>query len=381
MSVKRDYYEVLGVSRQASEEEIKKAYRVLALKYHPDRNPGDEEAAAQFKEAAEAAGILLDAQKRDAYDRYGHAGLSGFGGAGSEEVDLNDLFERFGFGDLFNLFGGGRRRGPQQGSSLGYELEIDLGEAYRGVTRSVTISRHETCPECRGNGAQRGTVPALCRSCKGSGVTVVSQGFFRIQQSCRACGGAGQVITDPCSQCRGRGRVKVRRTVEVVVPAGAYTGCRVVLRGEGEAGDAGAPRGDLICEVHVREHPLFRREGDHLICQVPITFSQAALGAEVEVPTLDGPRPHAIRAGVQSGDAVRVAGQGMPNVRTGRRGDLHVVVLVETPRNLTKRQEELFRELAELDHKNVSPQRKSFFEKLRGLFSGAAEPEPKEGAP
>jgi molecular chaperone DnaJ len=369
---KRDYYEILGVEKSASDEQIKKAFRALAMKYHPDRNVGDDEAGAKFKEAQEAYAILSDAGKRDVYDRYGHAGLNGMSGMPDMGRDFGDLF-----GDLLGeFFGGGRRRGPQQGDHLGVAVELELVEAYRGVTRTITIPRHETCPDCSGSGAKRGTRPATCKNCKGQGVTLINQGFFRIQQTCRACGGAGAVITDPCAGCHGRGRVQVNRTLDIPIPAGVFTGYRLAMRGEGQAGDAGAPRGDLIIEVRVRDHPLFQRDGDHVICQVPITFSQAALGGEIEVPTLEGRLSHKLKPGLQSGEAVRIAGKGMPNLRSGRRGDLHVVVLVETPRNLSKRQEELLRELAEHDHKHVSPQRKSFFDKVRELFAGTETTEP-----
>ena len=370
---KRDYYEVLGVAKTASEEEIKKAYRDQAMKYHPDRNPGDESAANKFKEAAEAYAVLSDAEKRQVYDRYGHQGLQG---AGMPDFnDIESVLQGFGFSDLLgSLFGGGggaRRRGPQGGDHIGVELEIDLAEAFRGCKRTVDIPRHELCAECAGSGAKRGSKPATCKLCRGAGVTVVSQGFFRMQQTCRACGGAGAVIIDPCSTCRGRGKVKVTRTLEIAIPAGIADGMRMTVRGEGEVGDPGGPRGNLICQINVRDHAMFRREGDHLVCQVPITFSQAALGAEVEVPSLDGKLTHAIKAGVQSSDVIRIVGKGMPILGAGgRRGDLHVIVVVETPKQLTKRQEELLRELADLDHKNVSPQRKSFFDKLRELFVG-----------
>lgn len=368
----RDYYDILGVQKNASEEEIKKAYRGLAMKYHPDRNPGDDEAAVKFKEAAEAYAVLSDSEKRDRYDRYGHEGLRGqpmpdFGDLGSIFGGLHDIF-----GDLF----GGGRNGPQRGAHLGFALEIDLIEAYRGCTKSVDVRRHEHCRDCSGSGAKPGSKPATCRQCGGRGATAMRMGPFQMSTTCNACGGAGSVITDPCAKCRGRGRVKATRSLEISVPPGAFTGYRMRIRGEGEAGDEGAPYGDLICEVHVKEHALFRRQDEHLICQVPITFSQAALGAEIEVPTLDGPLTHRIKAGIQSGDAVRIGGKGMPIIGAGRKGDLHVIVVVETPKNLSKRQEELFRELAEIEHKDVSRERKSFFDKLRDLFT--SEPEPKE---
>ena len=370
---KRDYYEVLGVGKTASEEEIKKAYRVLAMKYHPDRNPGDDDAAGHFKEAAEAYAVLSDQDKRQIYDRHGHAGLQGV-----PMPDFGDFDSVLGgFADILgDIFGGagGRRRGPQGGNHLGFQLEIELIEAYRGTKKTVDIPRHELCTDCSGSGAKKGSKPATCRQCGGRGATETRMGPFQMRTQCNACGGAGSVITDPCANCRGRGRVKVTRTLEIGIPPGIQTGQRITLRGEGEAGEAGASRGNLICEVHVREHSMFRRKNDDLVCQVPITFSQAALGAELEVPSLDGPFLHTIKAGVQSEDVIRIQGKGMPILGAGgRRGDLHVVLVVETPRNLSKRQEELLRELAETDHKNVSPQRKSFFEKLRELFTGAEE--------
>jgi molecular chaperone DnaJ len=368
MSAKRDYYEILGIARGASPDDIRKAFRALALKFHPDRNSGDEEAAAKFKEAAEAHEVLSDAQKRELYDRYGHAGLSG---TAMPNFNQDSIFEAFGdlFGDLFSGGAGGRRRGPQAGNDLGLGIEIDLLQAFRGCTLSRTFQRHDTCPDCSGGGAKRGTSPAVCKQCHGKGVTTVRQGFLSIRQSCPGCGGHGHVITDPCPGCRGRGRVTVKRTVDIQIPPGAFTGLRLMLRGEGEAGEQGAPRGNLVCEISVREHSLFFRDGDNLIYQMPITFSQAALGTEIDVQTLDGTYLHTLKPGTQSGDVIKIAGKGMPNLRSGRRGEMRVMVLVDTPRNLTKRQEELFRELAEIDMKHVSPQRKSFFDKIRDLFS------------
>ncbi len=378
MAGKRDYYEVLSVQKGASAEEIKKAYRSLAMKYHPDRNTGDEEAAAKFKEVAEAYAVLSDPDKRTRYDRYGHAGLEGMAMPDFGDASVFDLF-----GDLLGgLFGGGgrRRHGPQPGEDLLYTLELDLREAYKGCTKSITIPREEVCGECSGSGARKGSSPVKCRQCDGRGAVLRSQGFFRIQQTCPACGGRGFVIPDLCPDCSGRGHITVRRTLEVEIPPGVDNGRRQLapLRGEGGAGEPGAPRGDLYFEVHVREHALFKREGDHLIVrEVPITFSQAALGSKIEVPTLDGPVEFELKRGVQSGEIFRVPGKGMPNLRSGRRGDLHFIAVVETPTHLTKRQEELLRELAELDHKAVSPRRKSFFDKIRSLFTGeGAEAKP-----
>jgi molecular chaperone DnaJ len=249
-------------------------------------------------------------------------------------------------------------------------LEIELLEAARGTTKTITIPREENCPECSGSGCRRGSRPAPCRHCRGQGVVLMSQGFFRLQQTCPACHGQGEVITDPCPRCRGGGRIEVRRTIEVYVRPGINTGDRMRLSGEGEAGEPGGPRGNLYCLVRVRDHPLFRRDGPHLICQVPVTFSQAALGADLEIPTLDGTITHPLKTGTQNGEVLRIPGKGMPNLRAGgKAGDLLVQVLVETPRNLTPRQEELFRELAEIDQKHVSPQRKSFLNKLKDFFA------------
>ena len=372
---KRDYYEVLGVTREADDEEIKRAYRKLAMQYHPDRNVGDADAEVKFKEAAEAYDVLRDPQKRQRYNRYGHAGLEG--------MNIHDFTSRQSvfdlFGDIFgDLFGGGNRHGPQPGRDLLMDVDLDLLEAARGVRKTINVPREENCGECSGSGARRGTQPATCRRCNGHGVVVQSQGFFRMQQTCRGCGGRGLIITDPCPACHGHGRVAARRTIEINIPPGVDSGMRIPLRGEGEAGEPGAPRGDLYCRIRLREHSVFSRDGNHLICQVPITISQAALGGNIEVPTLEGVIKYPLKRGTQTGDVVRIAGQGMPDVRGRGNGDLLVQVVIETPRQLTKRQEELFRELAEIDQKQVSPQRKSFFEKLRGLFASEKDTETKE---
>jgi molecular chaperone DnaJ len=370
MANKRDYYDVLGVEKEADQEEIKRAYRKLAMQHHPDRNVGDKEAEEKFKEAAEAYDVLHDREKRQRYDRYGHAGLNGLGGPSFS--DAGSIFDLFGdiFGDFFGQRGG--RSGQQGGRDLQVSLEIDLIEAARGTRKSITIPREENCSDCSGQGYRKGTKPANCRRCGGQGVVLINQGFFRMQQTCSGCGGRGIIITDPCPTCHGGGRVETRRTLEIDVPPGVDTGTRIRISGEGEAGSPRAPRGDLYCLLRVREHPFFQRDGNNLVCQVPITFSQAALGGEIDVPTLDSAIKHAIKRGMQSGEVVRIAGRGMPNIRGGRTGDLLVQVVVETPRNLTKRQEELLRELAELDKSHVSAQRKSFLEKLRDFFT--AEP-------
>jgi molecular chaperone DnaJ len=372
MANKRDYYETLGVGRDADDEEIRKAYRRLAMQYHPDRNVGDKEAEEKFKEAAEAYEVLRDAAKRQRYDRYGHAGLEGMGVHHFEDAEA--VFNLF--GDLFGDFFGQRgRHGPFAGRDLQTAVELDLIEAFRGTVKTVTITRAETCTGCSGSGSRPGSQPKPCRRCRGQGVLLMRVGFLPIQQqqTCPDCQGRGVVITDPCPECRGHGRVNARRTLDVTIPAGVDTGMRVRLTGEAEAGEPGAPAGDLYVLIRVREHPLFQRDDQNLLCQVPITFSQAALGGELEIPTLQGPLAHKLRRGVQSGEVVRVAGKGMPSVRGGRPGDLLVQVVVETPRQLTKRQEELFRELAELERANVSPQRKSFLEKLRDFFTAEGE--------
>jgi molecular chaperone DnaJ len=374
MASKRDYYEILGVRRDADGEEIKRAYRKLALQYHPDRNVGDETAEVKFKEAAEAYEVLRDQDKRQRYDRYGHAGLEGLNAP--HFSNAQSVFDMF--GDLFgDLFGERRQYGPQQGRDLQVAVEVDLAEAARGTSKSITIPREELCAECSGSGSRRGTQPVTCRRCGGRGVVVQSQGFFRMQQTCRGCGGRGVVITDPCPTCHGNGRVVARRSLEIAIPPGVDNGTRIRLSAEGEAGDPGAMRGDLYCVIRVKEHALFHRDGPNLICQVPVTFSQAALGADLEIPTLDGAVRHALKRGIQSGEVVRLAGRGMPSLRGGRPGDLLVQVIVETPRQLTKRQEELLRELAELDHKHVSPQRKSFLEKVKEFFTPEQQAEAK----
>jgi molecular chaperone DnaJ len=375
MAGKRDYYEVLEVTREADDETIKKAYRRLAMKYHPDRNVGNPEAEARFKEAAEAFDVLRDPQKRARYDRYGHAGLEGMAGPGFTSAEsVMDIF-----GDLFgDLFGGRRRRGPQPGRDLQVAVEMDLQEAYTGTQKDLTIPREEVCGDCSGGGARRGTQPAVCRRCNGHGVVIQGQGFFRIQQTCNACRGRGSVITDPCPTCRGRGAVAVERKLTVSIPAGADNDTIIRIGGEGEAGQPGAPPGDLYCVIRVRKHPLFTRHGQELHCEVPITFSQAALGGPIEVPTLDGKFSNqTLPRGMQSGDELRIGGKGMPDprVRNGRRGDLVVRLRVVTPRNLSKQQEELLRELGELDGTHVPPERKSFLERVRAFFSSVTSPD------
>jgi molecular chaperone DnaJ len=374
---KRDYYEVLEVSRQASAEEIKRAYRKQALANHPDRNPGDEAAAKRFKEAAEAYEVLGDPEKRQIYDRYGHAGLSGRGVHPGGFQDISDIFEMF--GDLFgSAFGDVRRRGagskrPRQGDSLRTELHLTLEEAAAGAAREIEIYRHETCTTCHGGGAKPGTSPQTCDYCAGRGAVVQRQGFFQIQTTCPACHGSGRVIRDKCADCRGTGFEEKAVTLEVKIPPGVDNGMQVRLRGEGEAGSNGGPRGDLYVDIRVREHPIFRRSGTLLRCLVPIAFTQAALGAEIEIPTLDGRRTLTIPPGTQPGDVLRVKRQGMPDPHGGPRGDLEVEITIEVPKKVSGRQAELLRELAVLERQHVTPQRKSFFEQIKEYLTGGSD--------
>jgi molecular chaperone DnaJ len=366
MASKRDYYEVLGVARDADDDTLKKAYRKLALQYHPDRNIGNAEAEAKFKEASEAYEVLRDPQKRQVYDRYGHAGLEGAGLPNfASAEDVMDIF-----GDLFGDIFGRRRRGPQPGRDLQMPIEIDLLEAARGMQKEIKIPRAERCADCLGSGAKPGTRPANCRRCGGHGVVIQGQGFFRIQQTCGACGGQGAVITDPCRTCHGRGAVEVERKLTVNIPPGVDNDVSIRLAGEGEAGGHGAPPGDLYCVIRVRKHPLFVRQGQDLHCEVPITISQAALGRPIEVPTLDGQFVmQTLKRGTQGGDEVRIPGKGIPHLRSGRPGDLVVHVRVVTPRRLTKRQEELFHELEEIDGTEIPPERKTFLDRIRDFFT------------
>lgn len=379
-SRKRDYYEVLGVGRSGSDQEIKSAYRQMALKYHPDRNPGDKDAERKFRESAEAYEVLSDAQKRQRYDRYGHAGLEGstlhdFRSPDDIMSAFSDIFGGGLFGDLF----GERRRGPRPGPDLLMKVEIDLVEAARGTTKTLEVSRHDFCGECHGSGARKGTAPSTCNYCGGRGQIVQARGFFQMATTCPACGGEGVRITDPCPTCRGAGRVPKIEKIALPVPAGIESNIWLQLRNQGEIGDLGAPRGNLRVQVLVRKHPFFERRRNDLYCQVPISFAQAALGAEIEVPTLDGPDRIQVPRGTQSGEMLRIRGRGMPDMHGRGRGDELVEVVVETPRHLTPRQEELLREFAEIEHEQVSPRRKSFFEKLRDYFTEEAEsPEPDE---
>ncbi|RMG09004.1 MAG: molecular chaperone DnaJ [Planctomycetota bacterium] len=369
---KRDYYEVLGVERTADAVTLKKAYRKLAMQYHPDRNPDDPEAEAKFREATEAYEVLSDEEKRARYDRYGHAGLGGGVHAGSYESIFEAFGDIFGGGLFGDMFGGGRgrRRGPRAGADLQMELEVDFLEAAKGCTKTVTFERQEPCLECHGSGAKKGTRPVSCDLCGGRGAIMQSAGFFQVQSTCPKCRGQGEVIAEHCPECRGRGRVPRTRECQVRIPEGIDDGMRLRMAGEGEPGERGAPPGDLYCVVRIREHEFFERQDEHVLLEVPITFTQAALGAEIEVPTIDGKEILKVKKGTQSGALITMKGKGIKNLRTGRRGNQIVRVAVEVPRKLTKKQEELLRKLAETEEVNVSPQRKTFFEKLKSYFEG-----------
>jgi len=381
-TTKRDYYDVLGVKRESGADEIKKAYRQLALKNHPDKNPGDAEAERRFKEGAEAYEVLSDQSKRQRYDRYGHAGMEGAGVHDFKNAEdvvsaFGDIFGGGLFGDLF----GQRKRGPRAGQDLLYKLEIDLADAARGATRAVDLNRQEYCGDCDGSGARKGTVATPCNYCGGQGQVLQSRGFFQVATTCPACGGDGVRVADPCPTCKGTGRKAQVAHLKVDVPPGVESGMWLQLRGQGDPGDPGAPRGNLRIQILVRKHPFFERNRNDLICQVPISFPQAALGAEIEVPTLIGPDQMRIPRGTQSGDVIRLKGRGMPDVSGRGRGDELVEVVVETPRQLSAREEELLRELAEIEHEDVSPKRKSFFEKLRDYFTEDADAAPDDATP
>ena len=350
---KRDYYEVLGVSKSASDAEIKSAYRKLAMKHHPDKNPGDHAAEDKFKEAAEAYAVLADTEKRALYDRYGHAAVSSAGGAGFDpsvftgfEDILGNLGDIFGFGDLF---GGGRRRGgPQRGGHLRYDLEITFEESARGVETSIQIPRQESCDTCHGTGAAPGSAPATCPQCRGQGQLRSQQGFFTVARTCPQCRGAGRIITKPCQACRGAGRVTRERKIKVKIPPGIATGQQLRVQGEGEGGSGGGPSGDLFVAIHVQEHEYFRRDGTNLFCEIPVNFTTLALGGEIHVRTLDGKETVKIPEGTQTGTTLRLRGKGMPDVSGRGRGDLFATVQVLTPKKMTREQRQVLEQLSKV---------------------------------
>ncbi|MEK7210868.1 MAG: molecular chaperone DnaJ [Candidatus Binatota bacterium] len=367
MNGKKDYYELLGVSRGSSEEEIKKAYRKLALKHHPDRNPGDKQAEEKFKEVSEAYQVLTDPEKRAQYDQFGHAAF-GDGGPFRGGFDFSSGFEDI-FGDIFGeFFGTGptRRHGRARGEDLRYNLNIPFEEAAFGIEKKVKIPRHGPCETCHGSGSKPGSPPRTCPTCRGKGQVSFQQGFFNVSRSCSQCHGQGSIITDPCSSCGGVGRVRKFHTLSVKIPPGVDTGSRLKLRGEGEGGLAGGAPGDLYVVIQVEPHPLFIRDGLEIICEVPISFVQAALGSEIDVPTLEGKVQMKIPPGTQSGKVFRLKGRGVRDVQGYHQGDQHVRVVVETPTHLTPRQKELLKEFATLG--GEEPLAKGFLDKVKQIF-------------
>lgn len=368
---KRDYYEVLGVNRTANDQELKSAYRRLAVRFHPDKNPGDAGAEEKFKEAAEAYGVLTDAGQRQRYDRFGHAGVSsgagqtwGAPGFGGIEDILGDLF---GFGDVF---GGGRgganRSSAQRGADLRYDLEITLEEAYSGMTAQLRIPRLETCETCKGNGAAEGTQPEACNNCGGTGQVRYQQGFFSVARTCQSCRGVGRVVKNPCQTCRGAGRIEREKQMEVKIPSGVETGSRLRVQGEGESGTKGGPSGDLYVVIHLAEHERFERQGSNLYASLPITFAQAALGSDVFVGTIEGEEKIKIPHGTQTGTVFRIKGKGMPVLGGRGRGDLFVSVSVITPTSLTREQRKLLEQLAVVENKDLED--KGLVDKVRDIF-------------
>jgi molecular chaperone DnaJ len=370
----RDYYDVLGVERSASRDDVRKAFRKLAMQYHPDRNPGDKEAEARFKEAAEAYDVLGNDEKRSQYDRFGKAGV---GGRAHGFSNFEDIFSAFGdvfgdglFGDLFGRRGG---RARSEGVSLRCAIKITFDEAAKGVKKKIKLRRGEPCADCQGTGAKDGTDFTVCPQCQGAGNVLHSAGFFAMRSTCSRCSGVGKIIKTECPTCSGEGRTEKTTEIEVDVPAGIEDGTRIRLGGEGEAETPKGPRGDLFCHVSVEAHRFFVRHNDDLVCEIPITYSQAALGTDVEIPTLEGTAKLKVPKGTQSGDVLRMRSKGVPNVRSGRPGDLLARVIIEVPKKLTKKQEELLRELATVEDTAVSPKRKGFLDWIKEQF--AANPE------
>lgn len=370
---KRDYYEVLGVARNAGEADLKSAYRKLALQYHPDRNPGDHAAEEKFKEAAEAYGVLSDAQKRAAYDAYGHQGVSGMGGGGGFEggVDLSDILSQvFGFGDMFGQTSGGRggRNRPVKGDDLRFDMSISFEEAAFGKVADLQIPRLEACERCQGKGAEPGSGTITCPACNGRGEQIYNQGFLSVRRTCGSCKGAGQIVKQVCTTCRGEGYRQVQRKLKVTVPAGIADGNRLRVPGEGQPGANGGPNGDLYIFFSVKEHPVFERVDNDLHCTVPISITQAVLGDEIEVPSLEGNIKLAIPEGIQSGQELRVKGKGVPEVQGRGRGDLVIHVEVRIPTKLTRDQRKLFEQLAETLPVSNEPNEKGLFEKVKDYF-------------
>lgn len=362
-----DYYQILGVERNADAASIKKAYRQLAMKFHPDRNPGDKAAEEKFKEAARAYEVLGNDEKRTLYDRYGEAGVSGQSGFGGGQGfhDVNDIFSSFGdiFGDVFGgaRQGRGRRNAAREGSDLRYFLEVSLEEVLKGIQKQIEFETEESCVQCRGSGAKAGTKPETCGTCNGQGQVVRTQGFFSMASTCPNCRGQGQIVKEKCTDCKGSGRKALKRKLMVTVPAGVETGTQLRLSGEGEGGYFNGPAGDLYVELKVKPHEEFQRSGQELKSTVAISYLQAALGAEVKIKTLEGEETLKLAPGIQPGDVQKLSGQGLPSLRNRKRGDLHVEVIVTIPKKLAKEEEELLRQLAKLKNETVEPNAKGFF--------------------
>ena len=369
MPSKKDYYDLLGVARDAAPEEIKKVYRKLALKYHPDRNQGDEAAGEKFKEISEAYDVLSDAEKRRNYDQYGHEGLRGY--ATRDFSSFEDIFSAFGdvfAGDsVFSDFFGVGRRGPARGTSLRVELAVSFEEAAFGCEKTVELNRNELCDGCGGSGAKAGTKPVQCGACGGQGAVMRAAGFFSIRQSCGACGGRGAVVKEACAACRGRGTQKRKRTIALTIPGGIESGTRMRVAGQGEPSPEGGPSGDLFCDVYVKPHDFFERDGSDVVCTLPISFSTAALGGETEVPTLDGPSTLKIPRGTRVGHVLRMRGVGMKQLNRGTRGDQYVRIVIDVPKAVSKRQEELLREFGKLEEEGRG--KKNILDRIREYFA------------
>ena len=371
---KRDYYEVLGVAKDASTREIKKAYHKLALKYHPDRNPGNQETEEKFKESAEAYSVLSDDQKRRQYDQFGHVGEGAFAG-GTQFHNVEDIFSAF--GDIFgssifgDLFGGGRGTGQRRGrrgASLRCSVELEFADPANPLEKTIELRRAEHCDECSGSGAAKGTSPSTCPQCGGAGAVMTSAGFFSMRSACPRCGGRGEVITDPCPTCRGSGRVMKPREITIKIPEGIEDGMTLRVNSEGEPGDNGGPPGDLLCDVNIRPHPLFKRAGPDVYMELPVGFAQAAMGASIEVPTLRGRADLNISSGTQSGQVLRMRGEGFPKLDGYGRGDQLVEIVVEVPRKLSADQERIMREFAATEEQNITPRRKSWMDSVKRLL-------------